>query len=134
MDKVIVKRVVSYFILTTLVGVSTYFLHNLIEFDQPGEIKFLYSVYTYFYIFSLITYLIMEVIYSFLPNSTGLIFLASVFVKLGFFTLMYKSIIFSEKALIMADKLAIIIPFIVFLLLEVVGLIRLLNSADQQAE
>ncbi|MBL6449927.1 hypothetical protein JMN32_26680 [Fulvivirga sp. 29W222] len=87
------------------------------------------------YIFHFSAYFIIclsvELLYTRLPSQVGYAYLASVFIKIGVFVLVFKSAIFGAEDLSMAERLSIVVPMFLFLIFEATYCGRLMNS--QQA-
>ena len=65
-------------------------------------------------IFSILIYAICELVYLALPAQVGYAFLASVFLKMGFFVLIFKNSLFGEVELAMFERVSLIVPLFSF--------------------
>ncbi|MTI25553.1 hypothetical protein E1163_11415 [Fulvivirga kasyanovii] len=87
------------------------------------------------YIFHFIAYFVIclsvELLNTRLPSQVGYAYLASVFIKIGVFVLIFKSAIFGANELNMTERLSVVVPMFVFLIFEAIYCGRLMNS--QQA-
>jgi hypothetical protein len=63
-----------------------------------------------------------------LPSQAGYAYLASMFLKIGFFVMIFQSTIFSDIELEKFERVSLIIPLFLFLIIEAVAVSRLLNS------
>ena len=88
----------------------------------------LIDVYVFNIISCILIYISMEFIVEKLPSEAGYSFLALIFLKMGFFLLIFKSVVFSEEKLEMFQRVSLLIPFFVYLSLEAIGVSKLLNS------
>ena len=123
------KRLLIYSVVLSGVFVASYFLHVLFLENNNHELPFnLLGMYWFNAAASLLVYLFIEVIASKLPSQAGYSYLVSVFLKLGFFLLIFKNEIFSAQELQMVERLSIVLPLLLFLTLETVFSARLLNS------
>ena len=77
---------------------------------------------------SFLIYLIVEFIAENMPSQAGYAYLASVFLKMGVFILLYKSVIFSDMDISKAEKVSLVIPLFLFLILEAIFCSKLLNK------
>jgi hypothetical protein len=57
-----------------------------------------------------------------LPDKVGYAFLMAVFIKMGLFILIFSSNGLLEKKLYLADKLGVLLPFFIFLLIEALAI------------
>lgn len=112
------------FILVVLV--VAYSIQNyLTQGDLPYSLQ---KLYLFHGIAVLIVYLSIEFIYKKLPNQLGYAYLTLMFVKIGVFILLFKSAIFSNAELTLQDRLGLVIPFFLFLIIETASIARLLKS------
>ena len=125
-----IKRI-GFFVVLILVMFASLFLLNQYFIDQnDANVNLpLLGMYIFHASSSIIIYLIVEAVFSKLPNQTGFAYLASVFLKIGFFILLFASNVFSDSPLNMAEKLSIVAPFFTFLLVEAAFSFKLLNNA-----
>jgi hypothetical protein len=72
----------------------------------------------------------VELLSAKLPNQVGYIYLSSVFVKIGIFVLVFKSIIFSIEVLPMSERISIVIPMFIFLIIEAIYSGRIMNAIN----
>jgi len=87
----------------------------------------LLSIYLFHIISAIIVYCIVELIASILPNQAGYAYLASVFLKLGFFVLIFNNPVFTET-LSKPERFSLVIPLFLFLISEALATAKLLNS------
>ncbi|MTI20137.1 hypothetical protein E1176_03820 [Fulvivirga sp. RKSG066] len=84
------------------------------------------------YVFHFVSYLVIclsiEALFKKLPSQVGYAYLASVFIKIGVFVLVFKSTIFGLEAMTMPERLSIVIPMFIFLIFEATYCGRLMNS------
>ncbi len=124
-----IKRIGIYFLIAfVLFGVGFWINLNLIQHNGlPTQLPLL-QVYLFHVLFSILIYVICELVYLALPAQVGYAFLASVFLKMGFFVLIFKNSLFGEVELAMFERVSLIVPLFLFLLLEAIALARLLNA------
>lgn len=122
-----VKRIVIY-ILTVLITLALFYIghtyllkHRVLSYD-------LLNVYLFHAIASVIVYVILELVAAKLPNQAGYAFLAGVFLKIGFFILLFQAEVFPEESLPKYEKISLIVPLFLFLIIEAIAGSRLLNS------
>lgn len=122
------KRIGLFFAVVLVTFCVAYFLHNYILQSQQLTLNYsLLLVYLFFVISSLFVYVVIEVLASIIPSQVGYAYLVSMFLKIGVFMLLFGDIFFSDEILEMPQKLAVVIPFFIFLIIEGVGVTRLLN-------
>ncbi|QCE43499.1 hypothetical protein E9099_06700 [Psychroserpens sp. NJDZ02] len=88
----------------------------------------LQKLYLFHGIAVLIVYLSIELVNSKLPNQLGFAYLTLMFVKIGVFILLFQSSIFSETNLSLPDRLGLVIPFFLFLIIETACIAKLLKE------
>lgn len=124
-----IKRILFYTILVIVIFVITFFTHLSVLNAKSLVLSYeLLNVYLFNVVSCLVIYLIMEFMADKLPSEAGYTFLALVFVKMGVFLLIFQSVVFSEIELKMYQRLSLVIPFFLFLIIEAIGVAKLLNS------
>jgi hypothetical protein len=86
------------------------------------------SIYYFHFAAYLIIVLAVELLNKKMPNQVGFFYLASVFIKIGFFMLLFKDVIFAENQMDFLERISIIIPFFMFLIFEAVYSGKLMNA------
>ncbi|NQX86894.1 MAG: hypothetical protein HRT67_13520 [Flavobacteriaceae bacterium] len=87
----------------------------------------LFSVYLFHVIAAFIVYILVEVIADHLPNQAGYAYLASVFVKMGVFVLLFKATILANDHLTKPERFSLIVPLFIFLMVEAVAVANVLK-------
>lgn len=110
-----IKRILFFTIAIVVLATSVLFIQKWYISSQAESLT--YSL-TAIYIFHFIAYLIIvvsvELLSKKLPNQVGFFYLASVFIKIGFFVLIFKDAIFAENPMNFLERISIIIPFLCF--------------------
>ncbi len=86
------------------------------------------QVYLFYAIAALLVYAVVVIVAKKLPSQAGYAFLAMVFLKIGFFVVLFSSVLFTEARLPMLERVSLIIPFFMFLGLEAIQITKLLNK------
>ncbi len=120
------KRIITFIIVALLVLGSALGLSLSLYEVQSASLS-LVGVFAFHIVSASIIYILVELTYQQLPNQAGFAYLASVFVKAGFFMLMYKEMLFGEDSLVQADRVMLIVPLTLGLLLEGIFLAKLLK-------
>lgn len=124
-----IKRIGVYFLIAFGLFVVGYWSNTSIISHYDAETSLpLLQVYVFHALFSVMVYAICELVYLALPAQVGYAFLASVFLKMGFFVLIFKNSLFGEIDLKMLERVSLIVPLFLFLLLEAVAIAGLLNK------
>ena len=127
------KRIIFFSIITFVTFIIGYFSNSYILNINNLSIDFsLLSMYAFNSIACLIVYILIEITSTYLPNETGYAYLALSIIKIGIFILVFQNIIFSEIELTKVQKSSIIIPFLLFLVLETIGVSKLLNNINNK--
>lgn len=124
-----IKRIVVFVVLVVCLCVLAYVSHNYSNVSSNAYLRYvLLNVYLYHVVAAVVTYVLVEFVANKLPNSAGYAYLASMCVKIGFFVLIFQSSVFSITAFTTAEKLGLIIPLFLFLILEAGAIFKLLNN------
>jgi len=121
------KRIGIFVAVISALFVVGYFVHSQVLIGNPTFP--LLATYIFHSIASVVVYILIELVAKQLPNQAGYAFLATVFVKMGVFVLVFKEILMNENPLPMSDRLGIVIPYFTFLLVEAIFCGRLLNNS-----
>lgn len=124
-----IKRIVLFCVVVLLTLSFTYGIHDYyLSLNNINLTYSLFNIYVYFAVFSIVIYSAVEWLINIVPNQVGYAYMASVFLKIGVFVLLFKNSFFSDENLEMPQKLAVVIPFFLFLIIEGLGVTRLLNK------
>jgi hypothetical protein len=122
-----IKRIISYVSFIALLFVVVFFTHQ--NFIRIENLRYsLFFVYLFHSISTLIIYVLIEVISMKLPNQAGYAYLASIFLKIGFFVLLFSATVFSDVVMEKEERISLVIPLFLFLIAETIAVSRLLNS------
>lgn len=122
-----VKRIISYVFIATLLFLVVFFVHQ--NFMSVEDLQYsLFHVYLFHFISTLVIYTLIEGVSWKMPNQAGYAYLASIFLKIGFFVLLFKGTIFSDIVLEKEGRISLIVPLFLFLIAEAIAVSRLLNS------
>lgn len=120
------KRIICVVILILVLLIGAYSLQNYLT---PETLPYsLENLYLFHGIAVLIVYLSVELINKQMPNQLGYAYLTLIFFKMGLFILIFKSTIFSDIDLTLAERLGLLVPFFLFLIVETVCIAKLLKS------
>ena len=124
-----IKRVLKYLLIVIIVFISFYFIHEYVLSSKQLNLSYsLLNVYLFNAIASILVFSAIEIIANKLPDQAGHAFLACIFLKIGFFLVLFQEIIFPELKLELFQRLSLIIPFFLYIILESVSISKLLNS------
>ena len=124
------KRFIPFTIMVAMITVILFVVH-IYALDYLGEaLRFsLTSMYIFHAIAYMVICLCVEFLYSKMPNQVGYAYLASVFIKIGLFVLVFKAEIFGDEPLSMAERLSVVVPLFLFIAFEAIYCGKLMNSA-----
>ncbi len=126
-----IKRILAYLLIVLIVFLLVYFTHQFILESQQLKLSYsLLNVYMFNAVASVLVYLCVELIADSLPNQAGYAFLACVFLKIGFFVLIFQAAVFPEIKLAFFQRISLMLPFGLFIIIEAIGLAKLLNSKN----
>jgi len=124
-----IKRILTYLSIIVLVFVLVFFTHQyLLDSKQLVLSYSLLNVYLFNSIASIVIYGCIELVAEKLPSQAGYAFLACVFLKIGLFIVLFQSTVFPEEKLEVFQRLSLMIPFFLFIIIEAAGVAKLLNS------
>lgn len=124
-----IKRIIIFTVVVVVLATLGFFINNYFIEKNAVSLSFsLISVYTFNLVASLVIYIAVEIVISYLPNETGYLYLGLMLVKFGVFILLYQDSIFSETGLTKPEKVSILLPILTFLLVEAIGVSKLLNN------
>ena len=124
-----IKRIVSYLLIVVAVFVVVFFTHQYVLDSKQLVLSYsLLNVYLFNAIASIIIYGCIELVAEKLPSQAGYAFLTCVFLKIGLFIVLFQATVFSEVKLELFQRLSLMIPFFLFIIIEAAGVAKLLNS------
>ena len=124
-----IKRILYFLAAIVILFAVSYFPHNYTLHLKETQLSFsLLSVYLFHVIAALIVYSIVEFIAEKLPNQAGYVYLASIFLKIGFFVLIFQASVFANEQLSKPDRISLVIPLFLFLIVEAIAVSKLLNN------
>ena len=127
---IMTKRLVSYLVSAIVLFFITYPLHTyLLQISGEMPPYSLLSIYLFQGIVSLFLVLIFELLaYTEQYNDKlGLLYLGSSAIKIIFFFLFFKDVLFSSIALSKMDRLSLLVAFFIFVFYEVFFIVKILN-------
>ncbi len=127
-----VKNLITYILIFTIVGVSTYLLHN--NFIEESNISLPFSlkkVYLFFVLFSFVICFLFKVgsVINKIKEQLGFIYLGTIIFKITVFAAIFYKSIFAID-LTNAQRIALIIPMAIFLFIEVFFVAKILNKTS----
>ncbi len=124
-----IKRIFVVLAVVVLTFCITYFTNTyFLEARDTISLIPLLSIYVFNAVSCAIIYILVELVLKSLPNSAGYAYMALMMVKLGLLLLIFKNSLFPEQPLSKIDKLSLLIPFFVFLIIEAIFIGKLLNN------
>lgn len=124
-----IKRILFFLIAVLLLFVISFFSHNFILQSKEISVSFsLLGVYAFHVISAIVVYSIVELVAEKTPNQAGYAYLASIFLKIGFFVLIFQASIFANEELTKPERISLVIPLFLFLITEAIAVSKLLNN------
>ena len=125
------KRFILFALLSIALAISALFVQKWYITNQNEVLTYsLDSVYIFHFISFVFIIGSVELLSKKLPDQVGYFYLASIFVKIGLFVLLFKDTIFSDSPMNFLERISIIIPFFMFLVFEAIYSGRLMNAKD----
>ncbi len=126
------KNNIIYAIVFALLGFLGFTIHNFYIEEHQISLSFsLLKVYVFFAVFSLIICLLLNFLSAVkkMKNQIGLFYLASIFLKLPIFGATFYNSVF-KITLDINQRLSLVIPMMVFLVVEVFFIAKILSKKD----
>ncbi|CAL2102385.1 conserved membrane protein of unknown function [Tenacibaculum sp. 190130A14a] len=124
-----IKRIFYFTATILLIFAISFFSHDYTLATKDIYLSFsLLKVYSFHVISALIVYTIIELVADKLPNQAGYAYLASIFLKIGFFVLIFQASVFANEALNKPERVSLVIPLFLFLIIEAIAVSKLLNN------
>lgn len=124
-----IKRILGYVLIASCAIIIAFFAHDYCLGVKGLYVSYsLFNVYMFNMIASVLIYTSIEILAEKLPSQAGYGFLACVFLKIGFFVVLFQDTVFSEVRLELYQRLSLIIPFFLFIIMESIAIAKLLNS------
>lgn len=122
-----IKRILLFLLALVLLFIVSYFLNSYLVIEENFSFSLL-SVYLFHTIAALIVYAVVEFVADKMPNQAGYAYLASIFIKIGFFVLIFNTTVFANPNLTKPERISLVVPLFLFLITEAVVVSKLLNS------
>ena len=120
------KRIIKFTLVVLIAFVLVFFNH---QYFTKGILPYsLLNMYLFHAISAIIVYISIEAIAVKLPSQASYTYLAAIFLKIGVFVLMFQSSVFGDVVLSKFERLSLIVPLFLFLIIEAVGISKLLSS------
>lgn len=124
-----IKRILYFTAIVVVLYLIIFNIHSYTLLKNEIYTSFsLHSVYLFHFIGAILVYAVVEFVADKLPTQAGYAYLASIFLKIGFFVLIFKDTIFTNDNLTKPERISLVIPLILFLIAEAIGVSKLLNS------
>ena len=117
----VAMRILKFCLIVIAAFIVLYSLHKMLLGSQKMVLS-LNALYAFFVVSTLIIIVSLELLANVLPDKVGYAFLMAVFIKMGLFILIFSSNGLLEKKLYLADKLGVLLPFFIFLLIEALAI------------
>ncbi|WP_299834238.1 DUF6168 family protein [uncultured Tenacibaculum sp.] len=122
-----IKRILIFTVTLILLFLLSYFTNAYLVKELTFSFSLL-QVYLFHVIAAFIVYGIIEFVASILPNQAGYAYLASIFIKIGLFVLIFNGSVFAKENLSRPERLSLVVPLFLFLITEAVAISKLLNT------
>ncbi len=124
-----IKRIIYFIIAIIILFALSYPLHQYILNSKEITLCYsLLSIYLFHIISAILVYFVVEFVADYVPSQAGYGYLASVFLKLGFFVLIFNNPVFTSESLTKPERFSLVIPLFLFLITEALATAKLLNS------
>ena len=121
------KRILSYLVLLLIAFMVAFFVHSSVV-DSNAYPYSLLNIYFFHVIAATIVYFLIEGVFLLAPNKAGYLYLAAIFIKIGFFVLLFKDSVMLNDLSTKSAKVSLIVPLFLFLVIEAFGVSKVLNS------
>jgi hypothetical protein len=111
-----------------LIGILAYAAHHISTIFLEQELGILPFYYIFFTLFSIALLWYLQFKLKGKEDKIGFVFMASIIVKMALFFAIFSWFIYGKEALTMFQKIQFLTPFFVFLIFEVLVLLKSLNN------
>ncbi len=126
-----IKRIIVCILLLSTVAFIGSYAHQFVLSNQLLVPSFsLEKIYWFFAIATIIIYTLIELVCIQMPKQAGFVYLATLFLKIGVFVMVFKDEVFLKEKLAMFEKGIVLIPLFLYLIIEVLAVSKQL-SKDQ---
>jgi len=120
-----IKRILVFTLCVVLLFAVTFSVHShFAEFTAFS----LWQVYVFHALAALLVYISVEAVASIRASQAGYVYLTLMLIKIGLFVLIFKNEVFESEVLTKSERIALVVPLLLFLTAEAVGVSKLLNS------
>lgn len=124
-----IKRILVFTLIVFSLLTISFFIHDYTLVSSNIYVSYpLLNVYLFHAIAASIVYIMIEVLAEKLPNQAGYAYLAAIFLKIGLFVLIFQESIMANDSLSKTERISLVVPLFLFLILEAVAVSKLLNS------
>ena len=88
----------------------------------------LFSVYLFHALSAIIVYLIIEFLFTKLPNQVGYAYLMLMCFKIGAFVLIFQKSVFAVDLVALQERISLVVPLFIFLIIEALLVGKLLTN------
>lgn len=127
------KKIARLFVYLVPITVVFYFCQEYILSTYFNQIEFkisTFSIYLFHFLTVAVSYILLVLVNKYFFQQTGYAFLAFGIIKMGLSVFFLMPVIDSDIANKIPDVLSFFSPFFVFLLLETIFSVKLLNSSN----
>ena len=120
------KRILYVAVSLVILLLVAYNIHNYLN---TALLSFsLLKVYCFHAIAATIVYASVDFVASKLPNQAGYAYLMLMFFKIGIFLIIFQSSVFEKESLTQPERIGLVVPLFLFLIVEAIAVGKLLNS------
>lgn len=121
-----IKRIILVTLLFMLLLGVSYAVHS--SFLNENLFFSLLSIYIFHAVSAVFVYVTVEIVSNYLPNQAGYSYLMMMCLKIGAFVLIFQTSVFAKSPLSQVERVSLVIPLFLFLIVEAIVVSRLLNS------
>lgn len=121
-----IKRIIVFTLILVVAFASSYFLQT--SFMSTKLSFSLFNVYLFHAVAAFIVYSSIEALAVKLASQAGYAYLAAIMIKMGLFVILFQESVLSGSSLTKPERLSLIIPLFLFLIIEAIGVSKLLNN------
>lgn len=128
-----IKKITRLFVYLVPITVLFYFFQEFIISTFFNQVEFkiaIFSIYLFHFLTVAVSYSLLVLVNKYFFQQTGYAFLTLGVIKMGLSVFFLMPVIDSDIANKIPDVLSFFMPFFVFLLLETIFSVNLLNSSD----
>jgi hypothetical protein len=130
----VIKKLLLYVITAVITFFISYSLHNYLltslDSSPPYSLRDVYIFHASLSLFFVLTFELIIYFLKEFKDQIGFLYLGSIVLKMMLFFVIFRELLSTSLQLTKSDKLSLLIPIAIFIIYEVMVVVKMLNRAD----